>query len=285
MISDARRINQILRSRGFFPSDFTLDLISEHLPPLQRTRFPPDFTRARKILPDIALPASFRGPVGLIVETRCHDNLAFVTQQVCNDLVLPVVLIHGSENRSFIKERLPDELKTTERLFLVELKTATLSLADYNGLFLLPKFWSSFESNDQVLVFQTDVVFCRNSPYRLSDFQDFAYIGSSWDRSRPVGLILDGGYGGVSLRDPRALTGLLNQFPANDWPGGEDGYFAFYADLMDLKLARPQDSDRFCTQDRFVGPSLAVHKPTRLSKAEREALLSYCPDVHRLFET
>ena len=129
----------------------------------------------------------------------------------------------------------------------------------------------------KILVFQTDAILCANSDYQLSDFLGFDYIGSKWPRDRPVGMTIDGGNGGLSLRDWHKTVECLDRFSPKMWPGGEDGYFAFHMDLMGGRVGRGDECSRFSTQHEFLNRSFGGHKLTDLDSLSLEQFFQYCP--------
>ncbi len=111
------------------------------------------------------------------------------------------------------------------KIHLTQLNTSTLNSNQYNSLLLSKGFWKHLISRRKILIFQTDSIICPNSDFTIEDFTSYDYIGSKWPRVRPVGLIIDGGNGGLSLRDWNLSIDCLNRFPTKKWCGGEDGYY------------------------------------------------------------
>jgi len=152
----------------------------------------------------------------------------------------------------------------------------------YNALFLNREFWNCFAGRNKILVFQTDALVCSASPYSLADFCSFDYIGSAWKFSRPIGLVINGGSGGLSLRDWKCCTRSLETFPAEAWPGGEDGYFGFHLELMGSGVGQADDCARFSSQQFFKYKSFGVHKPRLMNQVTRQMFLKYCPEIQRI---
>jgi hypothetical protein len=241
----------------------------------------PDFASIRESLPSRA-PTRV-GPdspvLGVIVETRRHPALEFVVLNFSRILKIPIQLFHGRGNLEFIMSSAISRLVTEGKVHLVELKIHDLGARSYNALLMTKGFWTLMGSRNKVLVFQTDTIACEQSEYRLSDFLSFDYIGSKWPRQRPVGLLIDGGNGGLSLRDWKKSYECLLRFPPEGWTGGEDGYFAFHIDLMGGKVGRDRDCAQFCTQYEFLYKSLGAHKISCLGQASRAAFLEYCKEA------
>ncbi len=216
---------------------------------------------------------------GVIVETRAHPSLEFVVNQFSNNLNIGIQIFHGSQNKQFIKKTTIRRLIDNGRVQLTNLGIGELTRRQYNALLLTQDFWRAVHGRKKILVFQTDALLCSKSAYRLDDFREFDYIGSKWKRNRPVGIVIDGGNGGLSLRDWNLTLKCLQRFPANLWPGGEDAYFAFHFDLVGGNVAREQDSARFSTQIDFIYESFGGHKIQNLDKLSLQQFLYYCPEA------
>lgn len=264
------------------------EISSKHLAHVYRrlndTAGAPDFSSVKGLLPRHS-PAgvAFDGSVlGVIVETRRHPALEHVVLNFSRTLRIPIQLFHGTENRDFIMSSAVSALVTEGKVRLFQLEADDLDASKYNALFMTRDFWTLIESRDKVLVFQTDAIACERSDYTLSDFLSFDYIGSKWLRERPVGLVIDGGNGGLSLRDWKKSYECLIRFPPECWKGGEDGYFAFHIDLIGGKVGKETDCLRFSTQREFLYKSLGAHKITALDQASRAAFLEYCKEAEPL---
>ena len=215
----------------------------------------------------------------VIVETRKHPMLEFVVGQFARNLKIGIQIFHSSSNKEFIVNSAIGKLIDRGQVHLNSIGEDKLTPRDYNALLLNPNFWRAVHSRNKILIFQTDTILCSNSAYELEDFMSFDYIGSKWDRQRPIGIVLDGGNGGLSLRDWKLTMECLDRFPANHWPGGEDGYFAFHFDLIGGEVARDQDCKRFSTQIEFSRKSFGAHKIQNLDKSSLIQFLRYCPEA------
>jgi hypothetical protein len=251
---------------------------------LNRHEHAPKFSIIDSILPDKPQTGELKKchVLAVMVETRKHPALVPVVLNMLETLAVPVQLFYGPENQQFIEN---SPLKThikTGALMLSALKTDTLDATGYNTLLLSKRFWRQLASRRKILIFQTDSILCKNSDYKLQDFMTFDYIGSKWKRERPVGLILDGGNGGLSLRDWAMSYECLRRFPAKLWPGAEDSYYAFHLDLMRGNVGRDPDCAKFGTQDEFLTPSFGAHQITRLSREDLSLFLAYCEEARIL---
>lgn len=258
-------------------------ITSEHVRPyyrrLRRTSGAADFAGVAPLLeslaPNTSMPPT---PVtGVIVETRRHPNLGAVVRAFHSQLRIPIQIFHGEGNRDFVRATLCGA--EADAITFCQLPVDDLPAQLYNALLLSEKFWLSFTGREKILIFQSDALCCGGSDYQLSDFMAFDYIGSMWHRDRPVGIIADGGNGGLSLRDWQASVDCLRRFPPRAWPGGEDGYFVFHMDIAGMRVGDREACARFSTQQRFLKRSWGVHNPVALSKEEQAQLLAYCPEV------
>jgi hypothetical protein len=280
--SDAAALLAALAKQGVGPDAVT----PEHLAPLyarmRRAAHPPDFAAARETLPAAATERRVDGLSALILETRPHRNLPFVVRQVREIVGAPIQIVHGAANRGFILDSDIAGLVESGDVVLTALSCDSLSAELYNALFLTPEFWEHAIGRGKILVFQTDAVLCPRSKYRIDDFLDFDYIGAAWPRNRPVGLRIDGGVGGLSLRDWGRTVDALKRFPADDWIGGEDGYFGLHVEAIGGRVGKPRDCARFCTQFAFKERSFGIHKPTRMSAFDKFLLKRYCTEVRHI---
>jgi len=208
--------------------------------------------------------------------------LEFVVLNVSRTLEIPIQIFHGNDNLEFITSSAVSGLIHEGKVDLVQLACDRVDAKQYNALLLTKEFWNLLGSRNKILVFQTDALACEESEYRLRDFLSFDYVGSKWPRERPVGLLIDGGNGGFSLRDWKKSYECLVRFPPQSWTGGEDGYFAFHIDLMGGRVGRDADCAKFSTQYEFLYRSLGAHKITCLDQASRTAFLRYCKGAESL---
>ena len=138
---------------------------------------------------------------GVIVESRKHPSLEYIVNHFSKRLDVGIQLFHSTVNESFIKDTSIYALIEQGKVVLTPLRIDTLSPVQYNALLLSKVFWNAVIGRQKILVFQTDSILCPNSEHALDDFLEFDYIGSSWPRKRPISMVIDGGNGGLSLRD------------------------------------------------------------------------------------
>ncbi len=221
---------------------------------------------------------------GVIVETRAIPGLEEAVLSIINRCHIPIQLFHGLENHRYIMEGRLEALVASGAVTLTPMDLPErMPSAGYNALLLSPLFWDALIGRQKVLIFQHDSLCCNQSPYAATDFMDFDYIGAPWPRKRPVGLVIDGGNGGFSLRDWAKCRESLERFSAASWPGGEDGFFAFHLDLMGASVASMEQGAKFATQGRFTDLSFGAHQVGRLNDLDLKRFITYCPEALNIF--
>lgn len=279
-------VRDLLRVKNITPENVCSVHLKEVYARLKSFEGAPQFGWLDKIINENSEKPKLRNiPVlGVIIETREHPLLVSVVKNVIERTGVDVQIFHGTSNKEFIER---SELKTLideGKIVLSSLEVKELSASAYNTLLLSKRFWRQLIARDKILMFQTDALLCKNSDYVLSDFLTFDYIGSKWKRVRPVNLILEGGNGGLSLRDWYLSYECLRRFSPEAWPAGEDGYFAFHLALMGAKVATEEDCEKFGTQRQFVRKSFGAHKITELSEEDRTRFLEYCEEARALLQ-
>lgn len=280
--STAKNIINKLKKSGVEQQNFK----DTHLLPFYRRLKPykdkADFTSVQHILPlkvtsSMITPTSEAPYLGVIIETREHPLLAQVVVDYVEKTQCKVQLFHGLSNLKFILSSAIYPLIQEGQVVLTEMGVEGLRASSYNALLLSPLFWEQLLTRNKVFIFQTDAMLCHNSNYQLEDFLNFDYIGSWWQRLRPIGIIIDGGNGGFSIRDWHKSTECLERFSPTVWPGGEDGYFAFHIELIGGKVAKRSQCSKFGTQEKFSHKSFGCHKISCLNNHDRHRFLKYFP--------
>lgn len=265
------------------------DIRAEHLLSLYESLRPtgdrPDFGSIDGLLGDLPAAEEVDGRRdlwGVLVETREHPALSLVIDNVISRLDIPVQVFCTEGNEGYIGRTDVQGHVESGKVILTRLNAEKMLGAQYNALLLSPRFWDAIRGRRKLLFFQTDSLLCPGSPYSIHEFTHCDYIGAYWETWRPVGLRMHGGCGGLSIRDWRRSQECLRRFPPENWPAGEDGYYAFHMDLIGARVGRGLECGRFATQDAFLCRSLGVHQPTCLSPEERAAFLRYCPEAAQL---
>jgi len=220
---------------------------------------------------------------GLIVETRPHPALEFVISTFSENLDIPIQFFCSPASEQFILSTKVRSLIADGRVVLSRSCPDPFPASAYNSLFLTEAFWRQVRGQYKILVFQSDSLLCKNSDYSIHDFLKYDYIGTNLSRVRRVGLIIDGGGGGLSLRDKPKTLECLSRFPPDAWQAGEDGYFAFHMDLMGCAVGRLDECAMFATQGSFKYRSFGVHAPWLLPRKQLRRFVQYCPEARNLF--
>ena len=215
--------------------------------------------------------------ISAIVETRCNvSRLKLSIIETARIFKTPIVIFCAKKNILEILEIIRELHDINCKI--VEICEDISSNGDYNQLLKSLLFWNQLPSADKLLIFQADSLPCEKSDYQLKDFVSFDYIGGEWNNQRPCGLVVEGGIGGFSLRDIPMSKHIIRLSEGYLWPFGEDGFFAFFTDLLGGKVATTLDRRRFCSQHIFYPGCLAIHKlPKKNNKKYADSLEVYCP--------
>lgn len=277
-LSTAQVIAEDLESRGIHRDSITHNHIHSLYGNLKKTKGSGCLAKERINLPNQS-QLNNHEIAAVIIETRQHRNLEFVVCQCAKNLGLEIQLFHSKSNKEFILKSAIGELVEKGQVRLYELDIKSFEASDYNAMLLNQSFWNSLNARNKILIFQTDSVLCEKSSYQLNDFRSYDFIGSKWNRKRPVGIKIDGGSGGFSLRDWKKSLECLSRFPSKNWPGGEDGYFAFHLDLMGAKVGRSSDCAKFSSQGEFDYKSFACHSIHLMRDSDLNFFLEYAPEA------
>lgn len=281
--STASSLFRKLAGTGKSASDIVANDISDVYSTFNIGRDTVDTRRSDQEMAALAATDTTEAPIGLIVETRAHPNLEPVVRQVL-DLGIVVQIVHGTDNADFVATTFAPEIAAGQ-IRTTPIAYQSLGRDDYNGLLMSRVFWDALYGRGKILVFQTDAILCPQSAYDLRDFLEFDYIGSAWGRARNRGIVVDGGNGGLSLRDWHRSVECLERFPPNIWwSGGEDSYFCFHIDLIGGRVAHPKDAARFGSQFWFRQNSFGAHKIEQMRFIERVLFLAWCPEGRALLD-
>jgi len=284
--STAEIVSRDLLTKGVLRADITSEHILHVYSSLKKISNAPDFASIGEILPnqcENTINKLF--PIwAVIVETRKHPALDRVVDYLIKNTQIPIQIFHGNNNLDFIMSTTISELVRSGQVHLTQLNIDELCANKYNALFLSKRFWRTVFGRKKILIFQTDAITCSHSDYTINDFVSYDYIGSKWSRQRPVGLIIDGGNGGLSLRDWEKTYECLSRFQPEHWCGGEDGYFAFHIDLIGGKVGKDNDCAKFSTMSEFLSKSWGAHKISLLNKNAQVAFLNYCQEAKFILE-
>jgi hypothetical protein len=284
--STAASLTRELLGKGVQPERVTSEHIMHVYKGLKKSPAAPDFSSIDALWPTQLNPCIDETCplLGVIVETRKHPAIERVINNIVANVGIPVQVFHGKSNLEFVMATSIGRLVQDGKVYVNRLDIDELSAKKYNALLLTKRFWENVRGRNKILVFQTDTTTCSRSDYTIEDFMSYDYIGSKWPRRRPVGLILDGGNGGLSLRDWKKTYDCLERFPPQYWIGGEDGYFSFHIDLIGGKVGKGDECAKFCTQLEFSYRSWGAHQISRLGRDAQAEFLNYCDEAGFMLE-
>lgn len=145
----------------------------------------------------------------VIVEPRCHSNLARVIKNFASQLNNYSFTWYCSKaNEHFLDDKLPSE--ALQKIKKVVFCDDNITLDQYNDLMTSSSFYDSFKSK-RILIFQTDAGCLRNN---IQDFLKYDYIGAPWPQGHTLKTITSDlvcGNGGLSLRNPKLMKRICER--------------------------------------------------------------------------
>jgi len=139
----------------------------------------------------------------------------------------------------------------------------------------------NFES-EYVMVFQTDSMLFPHSPFQITDFLGYDYVGAPWKWRIEGDPTLRGGNGGLSLRKVKTMCIALHTYPyPKEQPINEDLY------ICNLPISLPPNeiAQRFSIESMYYPTPLGVHKPwLYLNSNEYLKLQHYAPCIKALVD-
>jgi hypothetical protein len=225
----------------------------------------------------------------VIVEPRKHKDLERVLKNF--DERMPknwdLYIFCGKSSQdfaehasSFIKDR---------HVIVQALDTDNLTAEEYNTLFKQASFWEKVQA-ENILVFQTDSILCKESPFNIDNFTSYDYIGCSYTNSiigRADKNIWNGmpfyGVGGLSFRKKSFMLNCISSLKHQQHLA-EDVFFSFCSEKSVHKPVSAKVLNEFCTQGEFHEKSFGAHKTKELSEYHRSKFYEYCPEGEFLKE-
>ncbi|WP_115126987.1 DUF5672 family protein [Synechococcus sp. GEYO] len=215
-----------------------------------------------------------------IVETRPQEThkLKLTISSLSKKLKVPIHIFCGTENINDVLKIAASTRESPCKLFQIE--SGIKSTKEYNQLLMSYEYWENIQKCEKILIFQTDSSVCNKSAHKLEDFSVFDYIGGQWGNKRPSGFLTYGGCGGFSLRDYRMSILALKMFGNSGWQFGEDGFFAFFIEVLHGRVANQQEMDKFCSQLWWKEGCFGIHKLdlAKLSNTELKSVKIHCPN-------
>ena len=182
------------------------------------------------------------------------------------------------------------------RLIIRELDVSNLDGNTYSDFMKSRSLWESI-SGDYVLTIQTDGCLCKKSPYTISDFTMYDYVGgyapqeSGWKETRGLHEYSSFQYfnGGFSLRKRQSMIDAIDTYPPQkSVPFKPDNSFeTYWEDLyytvcllkMKKKVGLDEYATHFCSHTMYSLPTFCIHKTAAyVNKSILLKCLEYCPE-------
>jgi hypothetical protein len=221
----------------------------------------------------------------IIVEPRKHKLLQGVISSFNEnmDSSWDLYVFHGMSHETYAKEAVKDITK--RKVFLHALDTDNLTANNYNYLFKQKNFWDIIKA-ENILVFQTDSILCKNSLNNIYNFTKYDYIGCSmskndygenhtfngWGVDRPFY-----GTGGLSFRKKSFIEKCLNEKKVNDFYP-EDILFSECVNTFGTKPESAKILNTFCSQEFYEENSFGAHRIKLINK--KTSFLEYCYEAN-----
>lgn len=223
----------------------------------------------------------------VIVEPRKHELLKSVIENFDKimDPKWDLYVFHGKSYYDYANT-CSQNLRRNKYLF--PLNSNNLTADSYNYLFKQKDFWKHVNA-EHILVFQTDAVLCKDSPFKIEDFLKYDYIGCPYDNTyiRKEGRMIWGsdhdfyGIGGLSYRNKSFMIKCIDTIETTDtFP--EDVYYSNCVEKIGYKPENATILNQFCSQYHGFEKSFGVHKPFHMSN--KEDFSKYCPEINILYE-
>jgi hypothetical protein len=220
----------------------------------------------------------------VIVEPRKHKDLELVIKNF--DKHIPaewdLYVFHGASAYEFAHNATSSIQK--RNVYLKALDVDNLDADAYNYLFKQTAFWDKVNA-ENILVFQTDTALCGSSPFNITKFTHYNYIGCNIDKTS-VGTQHSlhywkspmYGVGGLSFRKKSFMMKCIQKNKKPD-TYAEDVFFSECAHETDSKPESVNVLHSFCSQAAFMMPSFGAHKTTLLEEEHKKPFYEYCPEA------
>ena len=181
--------------------------------------------------------------VAVIVETREHDALPFVLNNVMS--ILPedysLQIFHGTSNYEYVYDSVENDMMLLDKeVEFTNLNIDSISADDSSLEIMLTKdFWNKVVG-ENVLYFECDTMLCPNSEFKIEDFENFNYIGGYWGNE----------LGMMNQKYNRVMNGGLSFRKRS-----------FMLDIIENKLQSYLDNGGNPCEDYFVS-EMVEDKPT-----------------------
>ena len=222
----------------------------------------------------------------VIVEPRKHKVLQPIIELFDQrmDPKWDLYVFHGSTNAEYAKQSIQNVKH--RNTYLHSIGTDNLTADKYNALFRKQTFWDQIQA-EHILVFQTDVVLCKDTPHAIEQFMKFDYIGCPYEEKK-VGkqsTKWEGapfyGIGGLSYRKKSFMKRCIDAYGHENQ--AEDVLFSKCVDQLSEIKPTSDDLFRFCSQHSVNPNSFGAHKTQYdIKKEEKSKLYAFCPEARML---
>ncbi len=235
--------------------------------------------------------------VAVIVETREHDALPFVLNNVMS--ILPedysLQIFHGTSNYDYVYDSVENDMMLLDK----EVEFTNLGIdsitADDSSLeiMLTEDFWNNVVG-ETVLYFECDSMLCPNSEYKVEDFEHFDYIGGYWGNelgmmNQKYNRVMNGG---LSFRKKSFMLDIIeNKLQSYLDNGGNPCEDYFVSEMVEDKPTY-EEVLSFSIDNGYMYPindkaPFGLHKPWGEVKSKGhgkyyDAIKKVCEDVEKL---
>jgi hypothetical protein len=219
----------------------------------------------------------------IIVEPREHKLLKDVINNFDKNMSIEwdLYVFHGKSHRKFAEEAVSSV--KDRNIYLLPLDTDNLTANGYNSLFKKLTFWNKIKA-ENILVFQTDTVVCKNGSNEINKFLNYSYIGCPFDDKKVGDHPLWGNYpfygiGGLSFRKKSFMINCIKRHPNIEDNYAEDILFSkCIKDNGNPENITVDVLNNFCTQHIYSKNSFGAHKVNiDLPNDQKNRFYSFCP--------
>ena len=233
--------------------------------------------------------------VAVIVETRKHNALSFVLDNVMSNLPndWELQIFHGLSNKEYAIKCSKD---LGREVHLTDLEIDTITADDSSiEIMLTEDFWNKVVG-ETVLYFECDSMLCPNSEHKVEDFEQFDYIGGWWGENFYPNSV-DESYdrvmnGGVSIRKKSFMLDIIkNELQPYLDRGGNPCEDYFVSDRVRIKPT-VKNVLNFSIDCSYMYPlndkaPFGVHKPWGVSPSKGHGkyyneIKKVCEEVEQL---
>lgn len=226
--------------------------------------------------------------VAAIVEPRV-DNLEFIIQHYIDKLpdYTHFQVYYGSNNKHILTKF--SEYIDSGKMSIWDMNVDNLTIQSYSYLLTSETFWRTIQS-ENVLIFQTDSITCSQSPFDITQFYKYDFIGAPltpYVNNLLSFYFLCQGYlinshsmnGGLSFRKKSKMLDVIKYYPWNELIT-EDVWFCINLPKVGGNLPPREVAEKFsyesCSNINVI--PWGVHKPLK----NHDILQNICPEINHI---